>query len=258
VTATQAGAAVSGAVEHRIDDLARLAGTTVRNVRAYQDRGLLAPPRKDGRVGWYSDAHLARLRLISQLLERGFSLANIGELVGAFERGTGLSELLGLAAAVASPFSDEVPGETTPEELAELFGVDLDIDVALRAAQLGLVESGPDGHLVVPSPRLLQAGAELARSGVPLPVLLDQLATLRSDVDAMAERFVQMVVDHVIAPSFEIADPQRATELAAAVWRIRPLAEMVVDSVLASALERHAHARLGEGLSALITQPATP
>ena len=27
--------------EYRIDDLARAAGTTVRNVRAYQDRGLL-------------------------------------------------------------------------------------------------------------------------------------------------------------------------------------------------------------------------
>jgi DNA-binding transcriptional MerR regulator len=35
--------------EYRIDELAREAGTTVRNVRAYQERGLLAPPAaRDG------------------------------------------------------------------------------------------------------------------------------------------------------------------------------------------------------------------
>ena len=64
--------------EYRIDELARLADTTVRNVRVYQDRGLLAPPRRQGRVGIYSEAHLARLRLIGQLLRRGYTFANIG------------------------------------------------------------------------------------------------------------------------------------------------------------------------------------
>src|SRR5438309_572599 len=49
------------ASEYRIDELAREAGTTVRNVRAYQDRGLLPPPRRSGRVGLYTDARqLAR------------------------------------------------------------------------------------------------------------------------------------------------------------------------------------------------------
>ena len=49
--------------EYRIDDLAREAGTTVRNVRVYQDRGLLPPPRREGRAGIYTDVHLGRLRL---------------------------------------------------------------------------------------------------------------------------------------------------------------------------------------------------
>lgn len=42
--------------EYRIDELARLAGSTVRNIRAYQDRGLLPPPRLAGRVGLYDDS----------------------------------------------------------------------------------------------------------------------------------------------------------------------------------------------------------
>ncbi|WP_244233574.1 MerR family transcriptional regulator, partial [Pseudomonas aeruginosa] len=67
--------------EYSVDELARAAGSSVRNVRAYQDRGLLPPPERRGRVGVYFDSHLKRLRLISQLLERGYSSANIKELL---------------------------------------------------------------------------------------------------------------------------------------------------------------------------------
>ena len=47
-----------------IDELARAAGTTVRNVRVYQDRGLLPPPERRGRLGLYGPDHLRRLRLV--------------------------------------------------------------------------------------------------------------------------------------------------------------------------------------------------
>ena len=88
--------------EYRIDELARLADASVRNIRVYQDRGLLAPPRRQGRVGIYSDAHLARLRLIGQLLKRGYTFANIAELLAARERdGLLLGEDLAQVAAVS-------------------------------------------------------------------------------------------------------------------------------------------------------------
>ena len=44
--------------EYRIDDLARVAGTTTRNVRGYQDRGLLPRPVRRGRIAIYTDLHL--------------------------------------------------------------------------------------------------------------------------------------------------------------------------------------------------------
>src|SRR5215472_10593904 len=106
--------------EYRIDELARLASTTVRNVRVYQDRGLLPPPRRDGRVGIYSDAHLARLRLIGQLLERGYTFANIGELVAVWERGGDLAEILNLESALGHPWSDEIAGHVTADGLSEM------------------------------------------------------------------------------------------------------------------------------------------
>ncbi len=82
--------------EYRIDDLARAAGTSVRNVRAYQDRGLLHRPRRVGRVAVYDESHLSRLRIVGELLDRGYTLGNIKELLTAWDAGQSLDALLGL------------------------------------------------------------------------------------------------------------------------------------------------------------------
>jgi DNA-binding transcriptional MerR regulator len=87
--------------EYRIDDLARAAGTTVRNIRAYRDRGLVPPPRRHGRIALYDETHVDRLRLIGALLHRGYTLANIAELIEAWEGGRDVGELLGVDATEA-------------------------------------------------------------------------------------------------------------------------------------------------------------
>ena len=239
---------------YRVDELARAAGTSVRNIRAYQERGLLAPPQRVGRVAVYSDVHLARLRAIAALLERGYSLQNIGELVDAWERGHGLGELLGLATAVASPFTDEVPTVVDLDELTDLFGLTTDAAAAAvltEVLEMGLLEVEGERYRA-PSPRLLHAGAELHRAGVPLQELLDEIRRLREDVERIAGRFVDLVVVHVFGPYRAELPPDAVRELAQVVQRLRPLAEMVVDAELARALEQHARARLGGQLARLI------
>src|ERR1700761_4945617 len=126
--------------EYRIDELARVAGATVRNIRVYQDRGLLPPPRRTGRVGLYTDAHLARLRLIGQLLKRGYTFATIGELLAVWGRGGNIAEILDLESAVGLPWSDEVPGYVTTSGLTELFGAQATPATTARAVELGLLE----------------------------------------------------------------------------------------------------------------------
>ena len=79
-----------------IDELARRAGTTTRNVRLYQSRGLLPSPQRRGRVAYYNDGHLARLQLIARLQEHGFSLASIDHLLQAWGQNRGLHDILGL------------------------------------------------------------------------------------------------------------------------------------------------------------------
>jgi hypothetical protein len=49
------------------------------------------------------------LRLIAQLLDRGFTPANIAELLDAWERGHDLQTVRGLENIVSSQWSDEVP-----------------------------------------------------------------------------------------------------------------------------------------------------
>ena len=80
--------------EYTLAALANAAGMSERNVRAYQSRGLLPPPRRRGRHVVYGYGHLARLRLVRALADHGLSLRVIGDLI---ERGTADDELARLA-----------------------------------------------------------------------------------------------------------------------------------------------------------------
>ncbi|MFN2536787.1 MAG: MerR family transcriptional regulator [Mycobacteriales bacterium] len=222
--------------EYRIDDLARAAGTTVRNVRVYQDRGLLPPPRREGRTGVYSDAHLARLRLIGSLLEKGYTFAHIAEFLAAWQRGRNLTDLLGLEEVLTTPWSDEVDDYVTAEQLGELFGDELTPENAAVAVEQRLVV--PEGdRFRVPSPRLLHAGSELVKAGIPLTVVLGLSAALADDMDRTAKRLVGAVADHAVLPRTESFDGSLA-EVSELINRLKPLARLAVDAHLAFAMER--------------------
>ena len=45
----------------RVEQLSARAGVSVDTIRYYQSKGLLDPPRREGRVAWYDDGHLDRL-----------------------------------------------------------------------------------------------------------------------------------------------------------------------------------------------------
>jgi DNA-binding transcriptional MerR regulator len=236
--------------EYRIDELAQQAETAVRNVRAYQDRGLLPPPRRVGRVGLYDDSHLARLRLINQMLERGYSLANIAELVNGWEQGQNLGELLGLEVALTGPWSDEVPTFISAAELAQVFGAQ-DARALDTAIKLGIIE--PDGERFrVNSPRWFQAGAELVAAGIPLDAVLANARALQRDMDRVAARFVELVTTHVFEPIGDRLPKDEVPRLAEVVRRLRPLAQMAVDSELARAMERQVREQLGDRLGRLL------
>ena len=221
-----------------IDELARRADTTARNVRNYQTLGLLPPPTVVGRVGYYDEGHLARLRLIARLQQQGFSLAGIAELLRAWEAGRSLGDLLGFEQALTAPWSDEEPEVVSPLELLQMFPEAAeDPSLGVRAAQLGLIVPEEDGFRL-PSPSLVRAGAELTAVGVPLAATQDELAALKADMARVAARFVGMFERYVWQPFVAAGMPaERLGEVTEALRRMRPLAQVAVRATLAQAME---------------------
>ncbi|MEU8957592.1 MerR family transcriptional regulator [Streptomyces sp. NPDC048518] len=201
-------------------ELAKEAGITVRTVRFYRERGLIPPPRREGRIAWYDEHHLARLRTIAALLERGHTLNGIAELADAFDKGRDVGELLGLGEP-----TEEQPVRLTPEELADHFAGEVTPENLVAALDLGYL--GTDGdELVHISRRLLDASSTLVRKGVPLAAVLEAGQRVREHADALAELFTTVLREHVPATA----------ELD--IEELRPVAKAVVEAELSMALDR--------------------
>ncbi|TXS16705.1 MerR family transcriptional regulator [Streptomyces sp. adm13(2018)] len=227
--------------EYRIEDLAHHSGATVRTIRAYQDRGLLPRPERRGRSNVYGDAHLARLRQIADLLDRGYTLASIKELLEAWDTGRGLGGVLGLVAEVHGPWTDEQADRISRAELEARFGGTPDEAAVLEAVELGVLEPLPGRETeeyLVPSPQELAVAAELYASGVPLGAITGHLRELRGQVEHIASRFLEFTTEHVFARYLEHRPPTDADahEAATMVRRLRPLAQQTVDAELARAM----------------------
>lgn len=246
---------------YRIEDLSRLTGTTVRTIRAYTDRGLLPKPERRGRANVYGDTHLERLRQIADLLERGYTLASIKELLAAWDAGTGLGGVLGLVGEVDRPWSDEEPVRIgLPELMAAFGGVD-DPSAVQEALRLGVLEAVPgrDDEFTVPSPQELAVAVELHAAGVPLSAITGHLRELRGQVEHISERFLEFTTEYVFQRFLHHPPTDtEAAEAAALVRRLRPLAQQTVDAELARAmrLRATAHIRRHLGDSVLPPRPA--
>lgn len=235
-------------VELTIDDLAQRAGTTSRNIRAYQARGLIPPPELRGRTGYYGEEHLRRLELIAHLQERGFSLEAIRQTLDAWSSGGDLGHLIGFHHLLSAPWSDEEPTSVSVEELLAGFPEAAE-DPALidRALELDVIAPGEDGDFAVPSPKLLESGRELARAGVPLAEILELTAELRRSIAHVADLFVDVVATHVVEPVTEGRNsPQEVEQASESIRRLRPIAQEVARAFLAQELRRATDARVAE------------
>ncbi|MFE9248741.1 MerR family transcriptional regulator [Streptomyces sp. NPDC007088] len=220
--------------------MAAAAGITVRTLRFYRERKLLPPPRREGRIAWYDDHHLSRLRTVSALLERGHTLNGIAELAEAFEHGRDVAEVLGLGAP-----SEETPVRLSPEELADHFAGEVTPENLATALDLGYLAVDGD-EIVHISRRLLDVSATLVREGVPLATVLEAGRQVRVHAEALADLFLE-----TLRPHTPPADP----------GKLRPLAKAVVEAELSMALDRRLAPLLqekDESMSQADSAPRTP
>ncbi|MGW0737406.1 MerR family transcriptional regulator [Streptomyces sp. NPDC002851] len=253
---------VASVSEYRIEDLAQHSGATVRTIRAYQDRGLLPRPERRGRSNVYGDAHLTRLHQIAALLDRGYTLASIKELLEAWDAGRGLGGVLGLVAEIDRPWSDEEADRITRAELDAKFGGKPDEAAIDDAVELGVLVRIPDRDdaFLVPSPQELAVAAELHAAGVPLSAIADHLRELRVQVEHIASRFLEFTTEHVFARYLGHHPPSdaEADEAAELVRKLRPLAQQTVDVELARAMRTFATRHLHHHLAAPTPPAARP
>ena len=135
---------------------------------------------RSGRVVIYTLTHLGRLRLIHHLLARGYTLANIMELLKAIVEGHDLRSILGLETAISSPWNSEAPRHYSYLALARLFGRAISRPALAKAISLGLLEPDGFGYLAR-SPRALAAGAG-ASAGLEVHAPTVTTAAARSPV----------------------------------------------------------------------------
>ncbi|WP_372864692.1 MerR family transcriptional regulator [Spongiibacter sp.] len=241
--------------EYSVEELALAANTTVRNIRAYQDRGVLPPPALRGRKGIYNNQHLSRLRLIANLLERGYTLSSIRELLAAMEQGIGLNELLGIESAINSPWGNEAPIVIPMTQMVKMFGTKLTPSAIKKASDLDLFSIN-GAQLRVTSMNTLKTAEELCKTGIPLEELLEILVVMRGNVQSVADSFVKLVAQHVLEPYGEQPLPPKEEfpQIAELVWRLRPLAQIVVDAELGRAMDHAANRFLADKLESILKQ----
>lgn len=181
---------MTAGTEYTIDELARAAGTTVRSLRVYHERGVLPPPQVKGRTGFYGPEHLNRVRVISRLLNRGIKLNGIKELLEAWDRGDDLGDILGVGEG-AGPVPAEPAGETlTATELEQRYS---EVPQGLsRVVALGVYEPVDAATYRVRNHKLLDVAERFAAAGVPDDAIIDELERLRSDCERIARRFVDL------------------------------------------------------------------
>jgi DNA-binding transcriptional MerR regulator len=231
-----------------IDALAQRTGMTVRNIRAHQSRGLLPPPRIEGRTGYYGPEHVARIELIAELQADGFNLAAIKRLLDA--GGGADRDMLGFKRALMAPWEDEDPEFITAEDLVERLRIDgeaPDPKLLGRAIKAGFLVDLGEGRFEVPSPTLFRAAEELRALGIPTNTALDVLDEIERSSRSIARTFVTLFVDQVWRPFADRGAPETEwPEVRNAIERLRPLAADAVMAVFRHTMTDAVEQRFGE------------
>lgn len=236
--------------EYRLDELASLSNVSTRNIRAYRERGLLDPPRRKGRSAYYDDHHLGQLKIITDLLRKGFSSAHIAEFFTSIRNGHDLADLLGLQEAIFG---------RRHEAAAAAVAIDPECDEARRMRECGLAEV-VDGEL-----RFLNSQVAEIVGGAGEP--LDYLRAILRVHDAAAEPIEKLAVAKARALQQSILArygvnfmprPEDMAELRRVVADYRDLGDQVVADLLGASVERSLESAVSDYAASVLNSDWKP
>ncbi len=209
--------------ELTIDELAQRTGTTVRNIRAHQSRGLLPAPAIRARTGYYGADHVARVRMIQAMQAEGFRLDAIQRLL---DRPNGAAEqIFSFGRTLLTSFGDAAPELATTSELEQRFGGALDPSAIRKAQKLDLIHSLGEDRWEIRNPTLVSAGEQLAAMGIPLSHALALAEQMDHHTRSIAKAYLRLFLSDVVGDEgIQDRPAQDWDRLNDALERLRPLA----------------------------------
>jgi DNA-binding transcriptional MerR regulator len=181
-----------------IDELAAATRVPSRTIRFYQSRGALMTPEIRGRVAYYGEPHVERLKLIAQLQDRGLRIDAIGDLMKRIDRGeVDLAEWLGVEQQMQAPGTMDQPRTVTEAELYTMAQ-------SQRPGLIGeltrarIVERKGDVFLVE-SPALLAMAMKLESVGFDLETAAEASRILSKHLGRAVSELVDLILDGVKA-----------------------------------------------------------
>jgi DNA-binding transcriptional MerR regulator len=151
--------------EMTLDELTARVGMSVRNVRFYTTKGLVPPPVRRGRSGYYCADHVARLELVRELQAHGFTLSAIEGYMRRIPADA-TPETIALHRTLLAPWMPELPETISRKELVRRAGRPLSDDDLATLNVLGIVYPTKQGKFQVAVAHLSMA-LQLLELGLP-------------------------------------------------------------------------------------------
>ena len=216
-----------------LDELCERVGMSVRNVRFYTSRGLVPPPIRKGRSGYYSRDHVARLELVQELQSHGFTLSAIEKYVARIPADAS-PEDIALHRTMLAPWQADLPVEMSRAELQKRTGRTLSEDDLTTLAALGIVFRTKRGRYEVAVSQLT-VGLGLLDLGFPTEAALaaaDVYAEHGRQIAKELNELFRTMVWPVYKESGASADKLREV-----VERLKPLSVASLVSAYESAMD---------------------
>ena len=215
-----------------LEELTRRVGLSVRNVRFYTSRGLVPPPVRRGRSGYYSGDHVSRLELVRELQAHGFTLSAIERYVARIPDDA-TPETIALYRTLLAPWMAELPETLSRRELARRAGRTLSDDDLDTLHALGIVFPTKQGRFQVAVAHL-SVGVALLDLGMPLEAALAAQDILTEHGRRLADELTELFRTRVW-PSYREGQtsPEQLREL---VERFKPVSVAALVTAYESAV----------------------
>ena len=221
-----------------IDELASLTGVPSRTIRYYQSKGTLPGPERRGRVAYYRPEHVARLKVIAELQDRGLRLDAIRDALQQIEHGgDSLHTWLGVGDRLQAPWSDDHPMVLTQIELEERIGGHRP-GLVSELCRVGVIErqgNARPASYVVPSPGLLDIGLQLEIAGIDAITGWEAGDIMRRRMSRMADELVTFFSERA---GQGFGGDGEADDIARSFEALRPEGMRAVQLIFAQEMER--------------------